>query len=167
MRFIKNFLRFFQFTLLIFITILALFILNNSFNFVSKYQSFVVQSGSMEPAIMTGDIIIVQSQTEYFVNEVITFNSNDRVITHRIVEKDTQAEPIYYSTKGDANRTGDDDLIKEDQIIGKVILTLPRLGFFVAFSQSRSGLIVMVLIPVIILILDKLIKILNDVRKKS
>jgi signal peptidase I len=165
MQFIKNFLRFFQFSLLILITLLAFFILNNNFSFVSKYQSFVVQSGSMEPAIITGDIIIVQPQDKYFINDVVTFNSNSRVVTHRIMSIDDQDEDIYYSTKGDANRTGDDDLIEHDQIIGKVILTLPRLGFFVAFSKTTPGLIIMILIPVIILILDKLLNILNAHKK--
>lgn len=165
MKLVKLLLRLFQFLLIIFITLLAFYLLNNNFSFVPKYQTFVVQSGSMEPAIMTGDIIVVQTQEKYFINDVITFLSgeNKRVVTHRIIEINSDNNFI---TKGDANRVGDDDVVSFSDVVGKVILVVPRLGFLVAFTQTTPGLVVMVLIPVIILVLDKLLKIIN-VSKKS
>ncbi len=165
MKLVKLLLRLFQFLLIIFITLLAFYLLNNNFSFVPKYQTFVVQSGSMEPAIMTGDIIVVQPQEKYFINDVITFLSgeNKRVVTHRIIEINPGNNFI---TKGDANRVGDDDVVSFSDVVGKVILVAPRLGFLVAFTQTTPGLVVMVLIPVIILVLDKLLKIIN-VSKKS
>lgn len=166
---VKLFLIFFQFLLIFLICLLAFYFLNDKFSFTGEYKSFVVQSGSMEPSIMTGDIIIIQPKEEYFINDTITFiDSGERIVTHRItlVEGNDKSN-FSYSTKGDANRVGDEDNVNYENVLGKVILVLPRLGFLVSFSKTNQGLIVMVLIPVIILALDQLLKIINATKKKN
>lgn len=142
------------------ITVLALYIISSNFNIFGGYQPFLVQSGSMEPAIMTGDVIVIQHRGTYFINDVITFQTSngDRIVTHRIVAVD-QGKEKKYSTKGDANRTGDEDIIGDQQIMGKVVLVIPKLGYFVAFSKSPRGLIFLLIIPAVILILDELVKV--------
>lgn len=161
MRLIKILLKLSSWLLLAPIFFLAVYFINSTFS-IGSCQSFVVQSGSMEPAIMTGDIIISQRAGVYELNDVITFhNSSGDIITHRIIAVD-QSAGNKYSTKGDANRTGDDDFISDDQIIGKVILVIPRLGYLVSFSKTPLGLIILLLVPVIIFALDGLEKVLND-----
>ncbi len=155
-------LRLIQWLLIIAISLLAFYTISSYFSFSSNYQSFVVQSGSMEPAIMTGDIIVVRQQSEYYPNETITFfNNSDQIVTHRIVE----IENDLYKTKGDANRAGDDDKIAKDQVIGKVVLVIPKLGFLVAVARSRLGILLLLIIPACILIIDQLLK--KDDQKKS
>lgn len=155
-------LRLIQWLLIIAISLLAFYILSSNFQFSSTYQSFVVQSGSMEPAIMTGDIIVVKKKDKYYPNETITFFNNSRqIVTHRIMEINED----MFSTKGDANRAGDDDEIAKDQVIGKVVLVIPKLGFLVSLAQSRLGLILLLIIPASILIIDQLLK--KDAKKKS
>jgi signal peptidase I len=154
-------LRLIQWLLIIAISLLAFYTISSYFSFSSNYQSFVVQSGSMEPSIMTGDIIVVRQQGKYYPNETITFfNNSDQIVTHRIIE----IENDLYQTKGDANRAGDDDKIAKDQVIGKVVLVIPRLGFLVAIAQSRLGIFLLLIIPVCILIIDQLLK--KDDQKK-
>lgn len=134
----------------IFTFLLAFLIL--LFIFGSKdYRFFLVQSGSMEPSIMVGDLILVKKQSSYSQNEVITFqNQNQRITTHRINEIKNGS----IITKGDANRVEDNDLINQEQILGKVVLVLPKLGFLVAFAKTLPGLIILVLIPSLILIIS-------------
>ena len=72
-----------------------------------------------------------------------------------------------YSTKGDANRTGDEDVIGDQQIIGKVVLVIPKLGYFVAFSKSSQGLIFLLIIPAVIFILDELMKIKKNAQTRD
>lgn len=154
-------LRFIQWFLILATSLLALYILNSSLNLSSTYQNFVVQSGSMEPAIMTGDIIIVKKKDSYYPNETITFiNNSDQIVTHRI----TEIKDGLYKTKGDANRAGDDDEISFEQVIGKVVLVIPKLGFLVSVAQSKLGLILLLIIPACILIIDQLLK-KNDQKK--
>jgi len=167
MKIIRFILSIIKWVILIGITVLALYILSSNFNIFGGYKPFLVQSGSMEPAIMTGDVIVIQKKGTYLINDVITFQANaGRVVTHRIVAVDKEKEKKY-STKGDANRAGDEDAIADEQIIGKVVLVIPKLGFLVAFCKSRSGLIFLLIIPAIILILDELVRIKRHVKTRT
>jgi signal peptidase len=128
-------------------------------NLGGSYHSFLVQSGSMEPTIHTGDVIIVQPQHQYQANDTITFQENSRKVTHRIVEISNQPGKTYFSTKGDANRAEDNALVSADKVIGKVVLTIPRLGFAVVFSKSLPGLILFIFLPALLIIFDEIRKI--------
>ena len=77
------------------------------------------------------------------------------------------AENKKYSTKGDANRTGDEDIITDNQIIGKVVLVIPKLGYLVSFVKSQSGLVFLLIIPAIIFILDELVKINKNAKTRD
>lgn len=149
------------------ITLLAIYILSSNFNILGGYRSYLVQSGSMEPAIMTGDVVVIQNRNTYQINDVVTFTmTTGRIVTHRIVTVN-QGGVKTYSTKGDANRTGDEDTITEQQIIGKVILVIPKLGYIVAFCKSRSGLLYLLILPALVLILDELVKIKKNVKTRN
>ncbi len=144
------------------IAIMGLYILTSNFPMSFGFRSYLVQSGSMEPTIMTGDIVVIQSQSEYRKNDVITFHDKEnRVVTHRIANMETKDGTQMITTKGDANRSDDFDTIAPDQIIGKVTLTIPKLGFLVAYGKSLPGLIIMVLIPAALFIVDEMFKLHN------
>lgn len=135
----------------------AFFLLNSKNNFSVKW--FVVQSGSMEPSIMTGDIIFVASNDNYKIGDVVTFtDAEERTVTHRITEI---ISFNVYSTKGDANRAQDFSQVKKTQIIGKVVFVLPKLGNFVNFSKSFYGIVFLVFIPSAFVIFDSLLKLKN------
>ena len=144
------------------IVLMGLYIVTSNFNVFSGYKSFLVQSGSMEPAVMTGDIIIIHSQDNYVKNDVITFHGSDaRIVTHRIIEILQKDGKSFFSTKGDANRSEDEDSITQDKIIGKISLVIPKLGYLVAFSKSLPGLIILAIIPAVLFILGELFKVKN------
>ncbi|MDO8610444.1 MAG: signal peptidase I [bacterium] len=144
------------------IALMALYTITSNFNIFSGYRSYLVQSGSMEPAIMTGDIIVIHSQNDYVKNDVVTFHSTDnRIVTHRIMDIVDKNEQTIITTKGDANRSEDADTITKDKIIGKVSFIIPKLGYLVAFSKSLPGLIILAIIPIIMFILDELLKLKN------
>lgn len=128
-------------------------------NNIRGYQSFLVQSGSMEPAIMTGDVIVVKSELEYKKNNVVTFkDSSSHIVTHRIMEiKDARVV-----TKGDANRSTDNGNIALNQILGKVVFIIPRLGFLIVFSKSLTGLILLVFLPILFLIISSIFDVKNN-----
>jgi len=144
------------------IALMGLYIITSNSSVFSGYRSFLVQSGSMEPAIMTGDIILIHSQDNYFKNDTITFHGSEgRTVTHRIAEITQNNGKQFFTTKGDANRSEDEDSITQDKIIGKVTLVIPKLGYLVAFSKSLPGLIILALIPAVLFILDELLKVKN------
>jgi len=104
---------------------------------------------------MTGDVIIVKGQTDYAARQVITFkDSSNRIVTHRIVD----IKNGIFITKGDANRTTDNGNIQINQIIGKLVYILPKLGFIVVFSKSIPGVIIFMIIPGIYIIVSEILK---------
>lgn len=129
-------------------------------NLLGGYRPLIVQSGSMEPTIMTGDVIIIATPISYQVNDVITFlDPENGVITHRIVEVKNNALGKAYLTKGDANRTQDEGLVAEQQILGKTVLKIPRLGYFINFTRTAAGMIIFLIIPALLIVIDEIVTI--------
>jgi signal peptidase I len=98
----------------------------------------VVLSGSMSPAIKTGDLIVddsvsAQDATKLHVGQVITFYDQPgsrTVITHRIVAVLHQGGQVLYRTKGDANNAPDATLRQPSTVIGTYAGKVPRGGYF-------------------------------------
>lgn len=142
------------------IIIMGLYLVSSNYNIFSGFRSYLVQSGSMEPGIMTGDIIVIHSQSNYVLNDVVTFKDKEgRVVTHRIIEALKKNNGYEYGTKGDANRSQDFDNITIDQIMGKVVFVVPKLGYMVAFAKSPPGIILLIMVPAVLFIVDELFKI--------
>lgn len=80
------------------------------------YSIFEVQTGSMADTIEIGDIIIVKLDAPIQENDIITFQSNGYLVTHRALEIGED----YIITKGDNNNTQDEP-ITQDDVIGKVV----------------------------------------------
>ncbi len=87
------------------------------------YSFFIVKTGSMEPSINMGELIIVKEKSNYNRGDIITYYDGNIFVTHRIVEISDNS----YFTKGDANNERDIG-ISEDNIIGNVIYHSAFLG---------------------------------------
>ena len=122
------------------------------------YCPLIVLTGSMEPMIQSGDLIIVKqvNTTDLEKGDVIAFydpesNSNS-ILTHRIAEVINEDGVIYYRTKGDANNTEDSKPVLADKVVGIYKLKIPNAGDVAMFMQTTPGLIVCVILPLILLI---------------
>lgn len=88
---------------------------------------FIVETGSMEPTIKAGELLIVSKKNNYSVNDIVTVIDNEGYIyTHRIVSKNGE----IFITKGDGNSIFDEPIHKE-LILGEVIYHSKILGYFV------------------------------------
>ena len=102
-----------------------------------RLASAVVVSGSMEPQIGVGDLIVTAARGEYETGDVITYIGPDGVsTTHRVVAK----EGARYVVQGDANGAPDPFRPAAEDIVGKVVLVLPGLGRAAAFLQTPFGI---------------------------
>ena len=105
----------------------------------------VVLTGSMEPDIRPGDVVLIEkltSKEEVYslaVDDVITFQREDIVITHRIVAvHHDEAGNISFETKGDNNKTADPDLVQPNDIKGIVNNTVPKVGLPVIWLRGQQ-----------------------------
>ena len=101
------------------------------------YNYKTVLTGSMEPAIPVGSIVITKEKSSYEIEDIISFQEEGAIITHRIISIDRER----YITKGDANNVADTEEVQQKQILGKVILTIPLLGYLVMWLMSPFGII--------------------------
>ncbi len=126
----------------------------------------IVKSGSMEPAIKTGSIVVIKPQTtaygaQYRVGDIITFgpdNAREIPTTHRVEEviKDSTGE-FTYRTKGDANEEADPGMVLESEVIGQVVFDTPYVGYILDFAKKPVGFALLIGIPAAVIILDELI----------
>jgi len=103
------------------------------------YFPTVPISGSMEPTMKAGDLAIVAEvpPERLAVGDVIQYWSGEGMIIHRIYE--IQAQYGTFITKGDANSLPDAQPVYPQQIKGKVIFIIPKLGW--ASIVVKDGLL--------------------------
>lgn len=127
-------------------------------------MTFIVQSGSMEPSISTGGVVFVEEipagQVDERIHEgdVITFfkSGGSATTTHRVVEKHQAGESIRFITKGDANEEPDPEPVYRDDVVGKVVFSIPYIGYVINFSGTIYGWFLLVILPVTALLMDGL-----------
>ena len=118
-------------------------ITKNDYANLFGYTFFEVATGSMEPTMSIGDVVVVKVNDEVKENDIIVYKEENSFITHRIIKIDGQ----NLITRGDANNS-EDKPIKSSQILGKVIYTIPKIGIWrkILASPEILGMIIVVII---------------------
>ncbi len=130
----------------------------------NNYSLKMVSSGSMEPAIKTGGVIMVKPIAEYQVGDIVTYQYGRyarNLTTHRIIERTYNG----FVTKGDNNNAADINPVSQEQILGKVFLTIPYAGYAVNFIHSKFGFLLLILVPALIIIGSESFKIYQEIKK--
>ncbi len=96
----------------------------------------VIATGSMEPMINPGDVILVKKVSNMDdiknlkVGDVIQFRQDSILISHRIMNIVLDKEEgLYFETKGDNNSAPDTDSVEPQDIKGTVVYTVPKVGW--------------------------------------
>lgn len=121
------------------------------------YQFKTVLSGSMEPGIKTGSIIgvkLAEDKTGFKEADIITFQAEeDILITHRITEVVKNGDSVLYRTKGDNNNAEDMNAVLPENVVAVYTdFTVPYVGYFINFAQSKNGALLL-LIPGFLLLI--------------
>ncbi len=121
---------------------------------------YVVASGSMIPALEVYDVLVVQGNIPFEdvrLGDIIVFDrpsDHNRVIVHRVISF-IDDNPKAIMTKGDANRAsipGTDYPITQDEYIGKVVYTIPDIGYATqALKPPVNYIIIAIIIGVVIM----------------
>ena len=100
----------------------------------------VVPSGSMIPVVYPGDVVIVAKTSGSNVNlgDFIEYhNPKENIdIVHRVIEVQMQGSQRFFITKGDNNNAPDVDPVPEQNVIGKVVFTIPKIGWISIMIKS-------------------------------
>ncbi len=130
-----------------------------------------VLTGSMEPILQPGDVIVAKpiNPKEVKVNDVISYRNNQNtLVTHRIIELVEKDGEVFFQTKGDANNVKDEGLIAPEQLVGSLFFHIPKAGYIANFLKSPFGLILIVSVPLLSLTIGMMRKIIAiDKQKES
>lgn len=98
---------------------------------VFPIRPIAIATGSMEKALYVGDIAIIKKCNANDVNtgDIIQYQMEGYTVIHRIIEKKQKNGEFYFITKGDNNNTPDQQEVKEEQLIGKVIFKIRYIGY--------------------------------------
>src|SRR3989344_8126140 len=140
-------------------------------------KALIVRSGSMQPAIGVGDLVVVNARKpvaapapsifpKYKIGDIVAFSGQkdtSTITTHRIVDTKAQDGKILYQTKGDANDSPDSGLVAEDKILGKSAFKIPALGKIFALAKTRDGFLALVIVPALLVIIFEVINIIREI----
>jgi len=141
---------------------------------VGGSQSYVVLSGSMEPAIGPGDVIVVGDVAPAAIEtgDVITFSRSGeaRPTTHRVVEVLREDGGPAFRTAGDNNPAADRELVRPEQIEGRVLsvggylFAIPFVGRVILFASTQTGFLLLGIVPVSLFVVNELWTIVGSTR---
>ena len=143
----------------------------------TEYPMLAVASGSMEPTLYKGDLIMVQGVLDGYdikvgpkdsaePGDIIVFHKPtdpSELIVHRAIDKEFRGEMWHFQTKGDANNypdnwgQGDCDLA-ENYVVGKVVGHVSNIGYIPLFLReflwTPIGMILIVALLLLFLFYD-------------
>ena len=156
-------------TILVFLIIVGLAVAVSLLPFEKNYRLYSVMSGSMAPAIPVGSVAVVKPSEHFSVGDVITFrNVGARTAgdntTHRVVDIDGFPGDYTFTTKGDANDASDSDKVGQYRVIGRVLFSVPLIGYLLAYIKTLPGLFLIIIVPATIIIYEEARKIHREAK---
>ena len=135
----RNFLESFLTYILFFA--LILFILLHLLGF----KSVVVLTDSMEPMISPFSLVIVSPESDIKIGDVILYevelSKKKYKVLHRVIDIKEKKDQIVYITKGDNRRYADAWYVNRENIIGKLLFSLPYLGYVSYYGAHLLSLL--------------------------
>ncbi|MBQ7965684.1 MAG: signal peptidase I [Ruminococcus sp.] len=125
---------------------------------VFGYQVFRVSSGSMEPELMIGDVILIKEAEPQDIQkgDIVTYKGeegdlNDKFITHKMIEDPQLVDGRYvFHTQGIYEGAVPDPDWYEDQLLGEFVCKIPFIDSVYSFFLKPYGLITFVLIIIVL-----------------
>ena len=138
-------------------------VLSNGYVNICGYMMFRVVTGSMEPTIDVGALLLTRETdiTDIDINDIVCFKTQESVIfgeivTHRVVNRTTTADgEILLETKGDANPVSDGYYVTQDNFLGKVVWYTgddSMLASVFAFFTNKIGFLAVIVFPCLLIV---------------
>ncbi len=136
------------------------------------FGAYVIISESMIPSINVYDAVVTVrvKQDHIKINDIITFINSEietagTPITHRVIGIVETEDGIKYRTKGDHNNTEDFALTSPSDVIGKVYLRIPMIGYIQIFMTKPIGWLLVIVLPCLFIIGSDLLRLIGITKK--
>lgn len=137
-------------------------VMTNGYAQIGGISLFRIVTGSMEPEIPVGSIIVCQETDieQIQVNDIVCFRSLSSIIkgetvTHRVIDITQNSEgELLLVTRGDANLSADTEYVTRSNLIGKVNYYSKEtniMASFVNILTDRVGFLILILMPTLLI----------------
>lgn len=119
-------------------------------------RSFTVRSGSMTPAIETGDVVVTEpiSPLSVHVGDIVTFRDPEgsgKLFSHRVQSVQPGGEDVHFITRGDANTSTEHWNVPSDGSVGRVVYRIPKIGYALMWTGTVPARVALIVIPALLL----------------
>jgi signal peptidase len=137
---------------------------------IAGYHMYIVLSGSMAPAFDAGSMVFVKPVEPEKIKEgdIITYRGlgdSSFLTTHRVMEIIGSGKDLEFVTKGDANDVNDPYPVPGENLVGRVALAVPYMGYLMTFGQTKQGMLLLIVVPGVLLIINESYKLYKNVSK--
>ena len=136
--------------------------------FVFHVQLKAVVTGSMEPELPVGSLLVISpiQFEDINIGDDITFVRDEKLtlVTHRVIEKNETRMTI--TTKGIANNTKDAPTDYRN-VVGKVRFCIPVLGYVGLWLSTPTGIIIVITVLILLIIIGLLIRVIFTPSKED
>ena len=99
-----------------------------------KYQPVAVLTYSMVPAFTRGDVVVINKlsdveKSELKKGDIIQYKRKDTMVIHRIIDIVDDNDERGYILQGDNNNSEDPFIVYDNQVVGKEVFSIPKLGY--------------------------------------
>jgi signal peptidase I len=128
------------------------------------FRSFTVRSGSMTPAIETGDVVVTKpiSPLAARVGDVVTFvdpEGTGKLFSHRVQSVRAAGDEVAFVTRGDANTSTERWRVPANGSIGRVAYRIPKIGYALSWIDNGPARLALIAIPALLLLWGALFRI--------
>lgn len=148
----------------------------NGYVSIAGKSMFRVVTGSMEPTIETGALLICDEMDieDIRLTDVVCFKSRNQmmrgqIITHRVIEIKEINGVLRLTTKGDANTVEDALYVTEDNLLGKVVWVSSDSNIIakvISFMSGKIGFLACIVLPVLLICGIALKDSMNNIQKE-
>ncbi|PKK95893.1 MAG: signal peptidase I [Tenericutes bacterium HGW-Tenericutes-4] len=138
------------------------------------YSVYYVVTGSMEPYLEVGDVLLIKKTAAENIDEqdIITYQTTQGVlsgnfITHRVIKKNYVGENIVFVTKGDANSVADTEIITEQKIKGVFVRKIAIIKFLMSILSNVWNFLIFIILPLVVSLAMQLVDVVVQIRKKK
>jgi len=130
------------------------------FTQILGWQISTVYGSDMNSNFGAGDAVIIGSVEPEAITagDVISYYSplNGQVTTHRVIEVIEREEGLFFQTRGDKNEEADPYIVPCGNVTGRIMCQIPLVGYFIHFTRTPTGVVLMVILPGLILIASEI-----------
>lgn len=139
---------------------------------IGGYSFLRVITGSMEPEIKTGSVVVVKDiePSQVQVGDVISFyfyddGVNGAINTHRVTNVEQDGQQYLYTTKGDANVIEDSYKTKDSDLVGKVVFHSYIIGVVIRLAANPLVFFPLIIVPLIIMLILNVISTIKSTKE--